>query len=218
MTERVLPPVTFGRGAGSQSVRPAPPGPDAERRRLAIVPVPGLGDASPGGGVMARVRTESARPAAIAAAARHAKPRGEALLSTTTRACVLIGVSAAGYALSLATVAGLEAHAQSQAVANAQPALDAVARAKAANDEIEAALKDASARLKALGSDYNAASTDMEAYQAQFQQLSRLAARIQGSAAAMNANFKLPSVTIRGAVGGGRGSSVVTTTGGSGRP
>ncbi len=198
MTDRVLPPVSLGRGAASQ---PAPPQ-----------------EASLGGRVIARVRSESSRPAAIAAAARHAKPRGDALLSTATRAGVLVGVSAAAYAVSLATVAGLEAHAQSQAVAGAQPALDAIESARAANDQIDVAIKDADARLQALASDYNSASMDMTTYQAQFQQLSALVAKIQGSAAAMNANFKLPSVTIRGAVGGGGGSVVVTTTSGSGKP
>jgi hypothetical protein len=182
------------------------------------VPVPGPHEASLGGRVMARVRSESGRPAAIAAVARHAKPRGDALLSTATRAGVLVGVSAAVYAVSLATVAGLEAQTQSQAVAGAQPALNAIASAKAANDEIDAAIKDASARLQALASEYNSASIDVTTYQAQFQQLSALVAKIQGSAAAMNANFKLPAVTIRGAVGGGGGSVVVTTTSGSGKP
>jgi hypothetical protein len=214
MTDRVLPPIGPRRAPLT-----AQRGPDAERPRPVIVPVPSHREASLGGRVIARVRAESARPAAIAAAARLAKPHGDALLSTATRAGVLVGVSAAVYAVSLATVAGLEAHTQSQAVAEAQPALDAIASAQAANDEIDAAVKDASARLQALASDYNSAGTDMSAYQARFQQLSALVAKIQGSAAAMNANFKLPSVTIRGAVGGGGGGSVVvTTSGGSGKP
>ena len=218
MTDRVLPPVGLGGNAAPQPGRLAGPGPENAHPRSAIVPVPGAHEASPGGRAIARVRSGSARPVAIAAVARHAKPRGDALLSTATRAGVLIGVSAAVYAVSLATVAGLEAHTQSQAVAAAQPQLDAIASAKAANDEVDAAIRDADARLRALASDYNAASTDMATYQAQFQQLSALVAKIQGSAAAMNANFKLPSVTIRGAAGGGGSSVVVTTTSGSGKP
>lgn len=218
MTDRVLPPVAFGRGDGSQPAPSADRQPEADRPRTVIVPVPGLREASLGNRVAARVHAESIRPVAIAAAARLAKPRGDALLSTATRAGVLIGVSAAVYAGSLATVAGLEAHSQSQAAAGAQPALDAIASAKAANDKMEAAIQDASVRLQSLASDYNAASTDMAAYQARFQQLSALVAKIQGSAAAMNANFKLPSVTIRGAVGGGGGTTVVTISGGSGKP
>lgn len=218
MTDRVLPPVSLGRSAAAQPGRLAAPGPEDARPRSVIVPVPGPREASPGGPAIARARSGSAQPVAIAAVARHAKPRGDALLSTATRAGVLIGVSAAVYAVSLATVAGLEAQTQSRAVAAAQPELDAIASAKAANDETDAAIKDADARLRALASDYNSASTDMATYQAQFQQLSALVARIQGSAAAMNANFKLPSVTIRGAVGGGGGGVVVTSTSGSGKP
>jgi hypothetical protein len=131
---------------------------------------------------------------------------------------VLVGVSAAVYAVSLATVSGLESQSQQAAVADTQPGLSAVARAQAANDELEAQLKDANDRLKALADSYNATSTDMTAYQQQFQQLSALVAKIQGSAAAINANFKLPSVSIRGSVGGGGGTTVVTTTSGSGKP
>jgi len=162
----------------------------------------------------------SARATATASAARLAKPRGDALHSTATRAGVLVGVSAAIYAISLASVAGLEAKNQAQAAADVQPALSTLASTTAANDEMEAALKDASARLTQLAHDYDATGTDLAAYQAKFDQLSSLVAKIQGSAAAMNANFKLPKVTIHGSVGsgGGGGSTVVTTTSGSGKP
>ncbi len=157
----------------------------------------------------------------IASVARLAKPRGDAMFSTATRAGVLIGVSAAVYAVSLATVSGLQSQSQAQAAADTQPALDALAGARAGNDQIDAAVKDASARLQALTHDYNTASTDMTAYQANFAKLSALVAEIQGSAAAMNANFKLPAVTMNGAIGGGGGgggSVVVTTTSASGKP
>ena len=164
-----------------------------------------------------------ARATAVASAARLAKPRGDALHSTATRAGLLVGVSAAIYAVSLASVAGLEAHTQAQAAADAQPALSALATTTTANDEMDAAIRDASARLQQLAHDYDSTSTDMTAYQAQFARLSKLVAKIQGSAAAMNANFRLPAVTMRGAIGGGGGGGgggtvVVTTSGGSGKP
>ena len=165
------------------------------------------------------VGRRGARATAIASAARLAKPRGDALHSTATRAGVLVGVSAAIYAVSLASVAGLEAKSQAQAAADVQPALSTLASTTAANDEMEAALKDANARLTQLAHDYDATGTDLAAYQAKFDQLSSLVAKIQGSAAAMNANFKLPKVTFHGAVGSsGGGSRVVTTTSGSGKP
>jgi len=173
------------------------------------------------GRVDARVR-KAARPTVIASTAALAKPRGDALHSTATRAGVIVGVSAAIYAVSLAAVAGLEANSQAQAAADAQPALNALAATTSENDAMNAAISDANARLQQLAHDYDSTSTDMSAYQAKFDQLSALVAKIQGSAAAMNAHFKLPAVTMHGSVGGGGGGGggtvVVTTSGGSGKP
>ncbi len=223
-TDRVLPPVSLGRDSNP---RPAS-GPHAAARpavgRTPIVAATAPSHREPWrrDRLGARVRRESERPTGIAPAARLAKPRGEALLSTATRTGVLIGVSAAVYAVSLASVSGLQAQTQSDAAAAAQPALDALASTKATNDAMADAIKAADARLQALASDYNTTSGDMAAYQAQFAQLSALVAKIQGSAAAMNANFKLPSVTMRGAIGsgggGGGGGTVVVTTSASGKP
>jgi hypothetical protein len=221
-TDRVLPPVSLGR---DPSPRPAP-GPHAAARpaggRAPIVAATAPSHRQPWrrDRLGVRIRRESERPTGIAPAARLAKPRGDALLSTATRTGVLIGVSAAVYAVSLASVSGLQAQSQSDAAAAAQPALDALASAKASNDEIAAAIKAADTRLQTLASDYNTTSGDMAAYQAQFAQLSALVAKIQGSAAAMNANFKLPTVTMRGAIGsgGGGGGTVVVTTSASGKP
>jgi prefoldin subunit 5 len=158
--------------------------------------------------------------ATTAKAARLAKPRGEAWLSTATRAGMLVGVSAAVYAVSLASVSGLQAQSQAEVAAANQPAVDAVARAKAANDALDAAIQDANRRLEALARQYDSVSSDMSAYQAQFDRLSQLVAKIQGSAATLNAGFTLPAVTMHGAIGGGGGGGtvVVTTTSASGKP
>jgi hypothetical protein len=213
MTDRVLPRAGVGTKPGDPGVTPGAEQTGHSTAGNAIAPVV----------VAARVTAPWAAAtrratAPTAAAARFAKPRGEAWFGPATRAGVLVGVSAAIYAVSLASVAGLQSASTAQAVADTQPGLDAVARAKAANDEIEAQLKDADTRLQALAHDYDATTTDLSAYQAQFQQLSSLVAKIQGSAAALNTNFKLPSVTIHGSVGGSGGGSTVTTTGGSGKP
>jgi len=202
-TDRVLPQVSLV--------------PEAERpSSLALVPVAQRAVIAP---ASSSALVPVAQRAAIAPAARLAKSRGIAFHSTATRAGMLVGMSAAVYAVSLASVAGLEAKSQARAAADVQPALSALASSTAVNDQMTSVIKDASARLAQLTSDYDATSTDMSAYQAQFEQLSSLVAKIQGSAAAMNANFKLPKVTMRGSVGsGGGGSSVVTTTGGSGKP
>jgi hypothetical protein len=219
-TDRILPPVSLGQGGARPVTTAAPPTVVLQgEARAVIVPVaasPTLRDR-----VDARVRKASGRPTVIAPAAQLAKPRGDALHSTATRAGVLVGVSAAIYAVSLAAVAGLEAHTQAQAAADAQPGLDAIAIVTSENDAMDAAIQDASARLQQLANTYNSTSTDMSAYQAQFQRLSTLVAKIQGSAAAMNANFRLPAVTVHGAIGGGGGGGgtvVVTTSGGSGKP
>lgn len=218
-TDRILPPVSLGRQARTGPLPTALNRPRRVATPIVAVPGPAWHDASRRERVGARVRAESARVGALAAASRLAKPRGDALLGTATRAGMLVGVSAAVYAVSLAAVAGLEAQTQAQAADAAKPALQALAATKAANDEIDAAVRDADARLRALTQDYTTASTDMTDYQARFQQLSALVAKVQGSAAAMNANFKLPTVTMRGAVGGGGGGSVtVTTTAASGKP
>lgn len=220
-TDRLLPPVSLGRGPGPRSA-PIPVAPGlvgAGRAAVAAPATPARQSPLRGGRIRELVRKEVARPTGIASAARLAKPRGDALLSTATRAGALIGVSAAVYAVSLAAVAGLQAQSQEQAAAAAQPALDSLARTRAANDEMAAAIKDADARLQVLAHEYATTSEDMAAYQAEFQQLSSLVAKIQGSAAAMNTNFKLPTVTMRGAISsGGGGTTVVTTTTASGKP
>jgi len=226
-TDRILPPVSLGQGGARPAAIADPSTVEPRGAGLAlVVPVPAslaLRDVSVLDPLDAPVRKASARPTGIADTAKLAKPRGDALHSTATRAGLLVGVSAAIYAVSLASVAGLEAHTQAQAAADAQPALSALATTTTANDEMDAAIRDASARLQQLAHDYDSTSTDMTAYQAQFARLSKLVAKIQGSAAAMNANFRLPAVTMRGAIGGGGGGGgggtvVVTTSGGSGKP
>jgi hypothetical protein len=155
-------------------------------------------------------------PSALARAAKLAKPRRAAVMTTSARASVLIGVSAAVYAVTLSSVAGLQAQSQTETAAQNQVGIDAVAQARAANDALESAVTSADARARALVADYNGVSQDMSAYQAQLTSLSALVAKVQGSAAALNTKIQLPTVTMHGAVGGGGG--VVTTTTASGKP
>ncbi|HEY4752517.1 MAG TPA: hypothetical protein VIH37_04475 [Candidatus Limnocylindrales bacterium] len=157
-----------------------------------------------------------ATPSALAKAAKLAKPRGAAVMTVPARASVLIGVSAAVYAVTLSSVAGLQAQAQAETAAQNQVGIDAVARARAANDALESVVKTADARARALVAEYNGVGQDMSAYQAQLASLSALVAKVQGSAAALNTKIQLPTVSMHGAVGGGGG--VVTTTTASGKP
>lgn len=170
------------------------------------------------------VGTPPGAPAPTQAAPRRsalaslAKRREDPLFSTMTRTGVLVGVSAAVYAVSLAAVSGLEAQTRAQDAAAVQPVLDAVAATKTSNDQLESTVKAGDARVAALVKQYDATRAEMTAYAAQLQQLSALVAKVEGSAAAISANFKLPTITARGAVGGGGGSVVTTTTASGKKP
>lgn len=170
-------------------------------------------------GRAAEAAASAAAGSATARAARLVKPRGDAVLSTPTRAGMLIGVSAAVYAVSLASVAGLQAQTVAEAAAQNQPAIDALAQARAANDALAASIGDADTRIRALADQYNSMSQDVGAYQARFEELSKLVATIRGSAAAMSAKIALPNVSIHGSIGGGGGGgTVIVTTSASGKP
>ena len=155
---------------------------------------------------------------------RPAVRKKEAVLSTPTRAGMLIGASAAIYAVSLATVSGLQYQSQADLAAQHQPMLETIVQAKAANDALEATIQAADARARALANDYTAAGGDVTAYQARLDQLAALVAKVQGSAAALSTSIRLPTVTMHGAIGGGYvgsgGSAPATggTTAASGKP
>ncbi|MEW6223815.1 MAG: hypothetical protein AB1627_04230 [Chloroflexota bacterium] len=135
------------------------------------------------------------RPAASTATTR----RGEALLTTPARAAMLVGASAAVYAVSLAGVSGLQSSSDAALIARTQPWLDQVAEARAANDELEAALIRASTEAQALGAAYEAAGDELVAYEARLDSLAALVAEVKGTAAALPSRIGLPKVTVRGA-------------------
>jgi hypothetical protein len=166
------------------------------------------------------VRTERAARPVTARPARR-----EALLTTPARAGMLIGVSAAIYAVSLATVSGLQYQSEADLASQHQPMLETIAQARAANDALEATVMAADARAQALAADYAAAGGDVAAYQAKLDDLAKLVAKVRGSAAALSTRINLPSVSVHGAIGGGSvrssgGSAPATggTTAASGKP
>lgn len=181
MTERILPAV---------AVRAAIPrvGPDLPGRRPAPAitrrPLPGA--AGPGAGA-----------ATPRAAARPAVHRNQALLTTPARAGMLLGASAAVYAVSLAGVSWLQASSDADLAAARQPYLDAVAQTRATNDTLAAAISDASARAQQLADAYNVTGDEIAAYQANLDSLASLVADVQGSAASLPTRVKLPKVTVR---------------------
>lgn len=162
--------------------------------------------------------TRPARPA-VQAPARPAVRRREGVLSTPTRAGMLIGASAAIYAVSLAGVAAIQSQSDAAVAAQRAPYLDAISAARAANDSLEAALLSVDAQARALAADYAQAGDDVSAYQARLDALAALVADVQGSVAALPSHISLPKVTMRGAVGGsGRAPATTARSGASGVP
>jgi hypothetical protein len=177
------------------------------------LPSPGLPRAR--GGAPARPAPGPRPSGATHPAERAARPAGarkEAILSTPIRAGMLIGASAAIYAVSLAAVSGLQYQSEMDLAAQNQPMLDTIAQARAANDALQASILAAGARTQAVAADYGAAGKDMAAYQAQLDNLSQLVARVQGSAAALSTKISLPAVSIHGSVGGSRSAPATTAT------
>ena len=123
-------------------------------------------------------------------------------LSTTTRAGLLLGASAAVYAVTLAGVSGWQAEASGATAAAGAAGLDAVARARAANDRLQATLDDLDARARRLVDGYGTAADDAAAYQGRLDALASLVAEVQGTAASLPARIQLPAVTVHGAISG----------------
>ncbi len=199
MTERVLPAVAVPAPLirrGGPGIPHRPTGTSLPQRRS------GHGaderGSVPTAGAKAGVRPVSAR-------------RGQAWLTTPARAGMLLGASAAVYAVSLAGMSLLQASSDADLAASRQPYMDAVARARAANDRLEAAITKADADARALVAAYAAAGDDVAAYEARLDKLASLVADVQGSAAALPTRISLPKVTVR-AISTSRASSSAPRT------
>jgi len=156
----------------------------------------------------------------VARPARPAVAKKEAILSTPTRAGMLIGASAAVYAVTLAGVSVLQGDSDAALSARRQPYVEALAAARSANDSLEASLLKVEAGARALAADYAAVGEDIAGYQARLDELAALVAEVQGTAAALPTRISLPSVTVRsaGSGGGGRAPAAKATTRASGAP
>jgi hypothetical protein len=135
---------------------------------------------------------------------------------------MLLGASAAVYAVTLAGIATLQASDDAALAARRQPWVDQVTELRATNDALEQALLQADADARWLATQYDATSGDVAAYQARLDGLAALVAEVEGSAAALPTRIALPKVTMRGAVttrsssGGSSAPSSTATSGGSG--
>ncbi len=124
---------------------------------------------------------------------------------------MLLGASAAVYAVSLAGISLLQASSDADLAASRQPYMDAVARSRSANDRLEAAITKANTDARALVAAYAAAGDDVAAYEARLDKLASLVADVQGSAAALPTRISLPKVTVT-AISTSRASSSAPRT------
>jgi hypothetical protein len=174
--------------------------------------------ALPAIGIGVRSRPEAdAQPRPVAGShtrdrARPAIARKEAILTTPARAGMLVGASAAVYALTLAGISGLQAEADATVAAARAPYQDVLLQTRAANDDLEARILKANAEFGALVATYGQVGTNVEAYEARLDSLAALVAEVQGTAAALPTRIKLPTVTMRGAIAGSSRSGGGTTT------
>lgn len=174
------------------------------------LPVPGV-----------RAQRELPVPRPSTRGAHTGAARREAVLSTPTRAAMLIGGSVAVYAVTLAGVSVLQADTDAALAAQRAPYADALAAAVQANDSLEGVLLEVDAQTRALADDYAAVGGDVTSFQARLDGLAALVAEVQGSAAALPTRISLPSVSIRGAIAGSGGRAAPPTTakaGASGAP
>lgn len=155
--------------------------------------------------------------AGVKAPAQAAERRSEALLTMPARAGMLLGASAAIYAVTLAGVAGLQAGSDADVVARHQPYLDALATTRAANDRLAATVATADSQAQALGGFYARTGESVTAYEARLDALARLVAEVQGSAAALPTRISLPTVSVRSSVGS-TAPATSAMTGASGAP
>jgi hypothetical protein len=142
--------------------------------------------------------------------------RGQPWFTTPARAGMLIGASAAIYAVSLAGVSALQASSDAALNAQRQPYISTVAEAKAANDRLEAALRQVDRDTRSLVAAYSTAGDELAAYQGRLDALAALVADVQGSAASLPTHLSLPKVSVH-TTSVGSAPRTTTKTSASGR-
>ncbi len=155
----------------------------------------------------------------VGSVARPVVATKEAVLSTPVRAGMLFGATAAVYAVTLAGISGLQAESDAAVVAARAPYLQDLAAARAANDAFEARITQADTGIRSLVTTYGSMGEGVTAFQTQLDTLAALVAGVEGSAAALPAHIKLPTVStvrISRSSGGGGTKSAPATRGSSG--
>jgi hypothetical protein len=129
------------------------------------------------------------------APARTPTRRKDPLLTTSARAGMLIGASAAVYAVTLAGVAAFQSQDDASLVAQGRPIMDAVAQRRAANDQLEATLAALNDRLTNLGASYEATGQSVSSYEARLAALGSLVTQVNGSVTVAPTRISLPTVS-----------------------
>ena len=133
----------------------------------------------------------------MADAPHRRPPARRPALTMPARAGILLGASAAVYAVSLAAVAGLQSHADAEVAAERRPAIEGVAAARAAADALDCRLRAADAALHDLAAGYQQTGGDVDAFSARLDVLAGLVDDVEGSAAALPTRIHLPTVSVR---------------------
>ena len=129
---------------------------------------------------------------------------------------VFLGLSTAGYAVSLAGVTTLQARAEAETATQREPAIATVHALAASNTAFANALAAANGKYDAAVAAYTAAGGRLTDLQAALATLASSVATINGSAAKLPTSIPLPKVSR--AVSGGSAPATSATTGASGVP
>jgi hypothetical protein len=116
---------------------------------------------------------------------------------------MLLGTSAAAYAVSLAAISGLQADADAAVVASRRPAQEMVADDRAANDALALRIRAADKLTRSLAAAYDRAGSTLERTTSALDELAALVADIEGGVAALPAHIRLPTVNLTSVPPGG---------------
>lgn len=130
---------------------------------------------------------------------------------------VLVGLSTAAYAGSLASVAALQSAAEASTVADRAPAAAALADAVARNDALAARLHDVASIQAEAAAAYDRLTAQIAADEKALTSLAAKVAAVDGSSRSLPTSVAMPR-SVRVVVTSGGGQTRHATTGGSGVP
>lgn len=108
---------------------------------------------------------------------------------------VLLGTSAAAYAVSLAGITSLQSAADQAIAVQRAPAQDAAARAAADHDRLASEVDRSAAAFAAMADRYDALAADLANLDAALENQAAIVAKVSGAASALPKRVALPTVT-----------------------